>query len=172
MRRLPRAAVGRRSRPQAYAERDFIRALIAQGLTKPQIERQLVAQYGPAVLGKPPADGFNLTVYVLPPAIVLIGLGILAYALPRWRRRSKSRTGGRRGQRPAAPRRGGRQAARRGPRRVSRLRPPEPAPYIESGALTPSRPSDSAIVRCAATDSAIRNDSSSSGSTPTTRQCS
>jgi cytochrome c-type biogenesis protein CcmH len=76
--------------PQAYAERDFIRTLIAQGLTKPQIERQLVAQYGPAVLGKPPADGFNLTVYVLPPAIVLIGLGILAYALPRWRRRSKA----------------------------------------------------------------------------------
>ena len=74
--------------PQAYAERDFIRTLIAQGLTKPQIERQLVSQYGPAVLGKPPADGFNLTVYVLPPAIVLIGLGILAYALPRWRRRS------------------------------------------------------------------------------------
>ena len=77
--------------PQAYAERNFIRVLIAQGMTKPQIERQLVAQYGPAVLGKPPADGFNLTVYVLPPAIVLIGLGILAYALPRWRRRSKAR---------------------------------------------------------------------------------
>jgi cytochrome c-type biogenesis protein CcmH len=77
--------------PQAYAERGFIRTLIAQGLTKPQIERQLVAQYGPAVLGKPPANGFNLTVYVLPPAIVLIGLGILAYALPRWRRRSRAR---------------------------------------------------------------------------------
>jgi cytochrome c-type biogenesis protein CcmH len=77
--------------PQAYAERNFIRVLIAQGMTKPQIERQLVAQYGPAVLGKPPANGFNLTVYVLPPAIVLVGLGILAYALPRWRRRSRAR---------------------------------------------------------------------------------
>jgi cytochrome c-type biogenesis protein CcmH len=77
--------------PQAYSERDFIRTLIGQGLTKPQIERQLVAQYGPSVLGKPPANGFNLTVYVLPPAIVLIGLGILAYLLPRWRRRSRER---------------------------------------------------------------------------------
>jgi cytochrome c-type biogenesis protein CcmH len=77
--------------PQAYAERNFIRVLIAQGMSKPQIERQLVAQYGPAVLGKPPANGFNLTVYVLPPAIVLVGLGILAYALPRWRRRSRAR---------------------------------------------------------------------------------
>jgi cytochrome c-type biogenesis protein CcmH len=76
--------------PQAYAERNFIRGLIAQGLTKPQIERQLVAQYGPSVLGKPPAHGFNLTVYVLPPALVLIGLGILALTLPRWRRRARA----------------------------------------------------------------------------------
>jgi cytochrome c-type biogenesis protein CcmH len=77
--------------PQAYSERDFIRGLISQGLTKAQIERQLVAQYGPSVLGKPPAHGFNLTVYVLPPAVVILGLGILAFALPRWRRRAAAR---------------------------------------------------------------------------------
>jgi cytochrome c-type biogenesis protein CcmH len=76
--------------PQAYAERNFIRGLIARGLTKGQIERQLVAQYGPSVLGRPPAHGFNLTVYVLPPAIVLLGLGILALTLPRWRRRAQA----------------------------------------------------------------------------------
>jgi len=78
--------------PQAYAERNFIRGLIARGLTKAQIERQLVAQYGPSVLGKPPAHGFNLTVYVLPPALVLLGLGILAITLPRWRRRTRAAT--------------------------------------------------------------------------------
>jgi cytochrome c-type biogenesis protein CcmH len=76
--------------PQAVAERNYIRGLIAQGLTKQQIERQLVAQYGTSVLGKPPAHGFNLAVYVVPPAIVLIGLGILALALPRWRRRARA----------------------------------------------------------------------------------
>ena len=42
------------------------------------------------MLGKPPAHGFNLTVYVLPPAIVVIGVGILALTLPRWRRRAKA----------------------------------------------------------------------------------
>ncbi|HZU40451.1 MAG TPA: cytochrome c-type biogenesis protein CcmH [Solirubrobacteraceae bacterium] len=77
--------------PQAYAERDYIRGLIAQGLDKQQIEQQLVAQYGPAVLGKPPASGFDLTVYVLPAAIVALGLLVLAIALPRWRRAARAR---------------------------------------------------------------------------------
>jgi cytochrome c-type biogenesis protein CcmH len=76
--------------PQAIAERNYIRTLIAHGQTKAQIEQALVAQYGPAVLGKPPAHGFNLTVYSLPPAIVLVGVGTLLLVLPRWRRRSRA----------------------------------------------------------------------------------
>ena len=77
--------------PQSYAERNFIRTLIAQGEDKKQIEQALVAQYGPAVLGRPPAHGFNLTVYVLPPAILVLGLITLAFTLPRWRRRTRAR---------------------------------------------------------------------------------
>lgn len=77
--------------PQSYAERNFIRTLIAQGEDKKQIEQALVAQYGPAVLGKPPAHGFNLTVYILPPAILVVGLLTLAFTLPRWRRRTRRR---------------------------------------------------------------------------------
>ncbi len=76
--------------PQADSERNYIRTLIAQGETKRQIEQNLVAQYGPAVLGQPPASGFNLTVYVLPPAIVAVGVLILVITLPRWRRRSRA----------------------------------------------------------------------------------
>ncbi len=45
-----------------------------------------------------------------------------------------------------------------------------PNTYIDSGAETPSRPSDSAIIRCAATESAIRKLSTESDSAPTTRQ--
>ena len=76
--------------PQAIAERNYIRNLIAKGLTKAQIEQALVAQYGQEVLGKPPAHGFNLTVYILPPAILIVGIGTLALLLPRWRRRSRA----------------------------------------------------------------------------------
>jgi cytochrome c-type biogenesis protein CcmH len=74
--------------PQAESERAYIQTLIGRGETKPQIERELVAQYGPSVLGKPPARGFSLSLYILPPALVVIGLMILAFTLPRWRRRT------------------------------------------------------------------------------------
>ncbi len=77
--------------PQALSERSFIRALIARGLTKAQIEKQLVAQYGVAVLGRPPAHGFNLTVYLFPPALLIAGAAILAVSLPRWRRHARAR---------------------------------------------------------------------------------
>ncbi|MGA8336336.1 MAG: cytochrome c-type biogenesis protein CcmH [Solirubrobacteraceae bacterium] len=76
--------------PQADSERAYIRGLIAQGETKPQILNNLVAQYGTAVLGKPPAHGFNLTVYIIPPAILVLGAAILAFTLPRWRRRTRA----------------------------------------------------------------------------------
>jgi cytochrome c-type biogenesis protein CcmH/NrfF len=76
--------------PQADRERAFISALIARGEAKTQILNALVYQYGPAVLALPPAHGFNLTVYVLPPAILLIGAAGLAFMLPRWRRRTRA----------------------------------------------------------------------------------
>lgn len=77
--------------PEAVSERAFISTLIAQGMTKPQIMNALVAQYGPQVLAKPPAHGFNLTVYILPPAILLLGGAAIALVLPRWRRRTRER---------------------------------------------------------------------------------
>jgi cytochrome c-type biogenesis protein CcmH len=75
--------------PEAYSEISYIRGLIAQGETKRQIERQLVAQYGESVLGKPPAHGFNLVVYVVPPALVALALITLVLTLPKWRRRAR-----------------------------------------------------------------------------------
>jgi len=75
---------------EADQERAYIRGLIAQGLTKQQILRNLVGQYGEAVLGKPPASGISLTVYILPPAILVAGIAILLITLPRWRRRTRA----------------------------------------------------------------------------------
>lgn len=75
--------------PEAFSERDYIRQLIAQGETRRQIEKNLVAQYGPSVLALPPANGFNLLVYVVPPAVLALGIVTLMLTVPRWRRRSR-----------------------------------------------------------------------------------
>ena len=40
--------------PEAFQERDYIRGLILQGKSRREIENDLVQQYGPAVLAKPP----------------------------------------------------------------------------------------------------------------------
>ena len=75
--------------PQANRERDFIRAEVAQGKTKEEIKRDLVAQYGPNVLALPDSgDGVNWAVYVVPAVIVLAALSALLLFVPRWRRRS------------------------------------------------------------------------------------
>jgi len=76
--------------PEANRERAFISGLIAKGQTKSQIEKALVYQYGPAVLALPPAHGFNIALYVLPPAALIIGAAFLLYTLPKWRRRTRA----------------------------------------------------------------------------------
>jgi len=74
---------------QADRERVFIRGLIGQGNDEAQIKRSLVAQYGPAVLGLPSTHGFDLAVYLIPLALVVALLALLAMLLPRWRRRGR-----------------------------------------------------------------------------------
>lgn len=76
--------------PQADAERQQIRELIAQGKSERQIKDALVAQYGQRVLALPPSGGFGLAVYLVPVAAVLVALALLALALPRWRRRARA----------------------------------------------------------------------------------
>jgi cytochrome c-type biogenesis protein CcmH/NrfF len=77
------------SSPEAISEQQTLRGFVNQGMTLSQIKSAMVAQYSVQVLAKPPASGFNLTVYVLPPVVVIAGLLLLAYTLPKWRRRSR-----------------------------------------------------------------------------------
>jgi cytochrome c-type biogenesis protein CcmH len=83
--------------PQAERERVYIRGLINEGMTEAQIERALVSQYGPSVLGLPSTHGFDLAAYLVPLAAVLMLAAALALLLPRWRRRARAQTA------PAAP---------------------------------------------------------------------
>lgn len=79
--------------PQAARERVFIRGLIAEGQTEAQIKNSLVSQYGPSVLDLPSTKGFDLAAYLVPIAVVLALLGMLAFLLPSWRRHALARRG-------------------------------------------------------------------------------
>ncbi len=78
------------SSPQAVYEKAYIARLIAQGDTNQQILHELVAQYGVTVLAKPPASGFNLVIYILPPLLLAGGALFLLFTLPKWRARSRA----------------------------------------------------------------------------------
>lgn len=77
--------------PQAYREREFIRVLVEQGLTKDQIKARLVDEYGKDVLAMPESDdGIGLAALLVP---IVVVLGLIAAALwfvPRWRTRTRA----------------------------------------------------------------------------------
>ena len=74
--------------PQAYQQREFIRTLVAQGLTKEQVKDRLVAEYGRDVLALPDEQGIGFAAYAVPIAVGAALLALLALLLPRWRRRA------------------------------------------------------------------------------------
>lgn len=74
------------SSPFADRMRVFIRRWIAQGDSKSEIKRKLVAQFGPAVLAEPPKRGLGLLAWLLPLAGILGGAAALGYGAWFWSR--------------------------------------------------------------------------------------
>jgi cytochrome c-type biogenesis protein CcmH len=74
--------------PQANAERDYIRRLIARGKTKDEIKDALVAEYGENVLAVPGDEGFDLAAWLVPAIAFLTAAFAIGIALRRWRRAS------------------------------------------------------------------------------------
>jgi cytochrome c-type biogenesis protein CcmH len=72
--------------PSADRERAFIRRRIAEGKTKAQIKKALVAEYGSNVLGSPPDKGFNVAVWLVPVVLALAALAAVYTTARRWRR--------------------------------------------------------------------------------------
>ena len=82
------------SSPQAIAEKDYLAGLISRGESLAQIKSAMVGYYGTAVLAVPPASGFNLLLYVLPPVLLAGGIILLIVTLPKWRARGRAAAGG------------------------------------------------------------------------------
>jgi cytochrome c-type biogenesis protein CcmH/NrfF len=82
------------SSPEADQIRAHLRQYQRQGLSQSQAERQLVLEYGNAVLASPPKSGFGLAAW-LTPVVLLVAGGMAAGAIAwRWShaRRGEQRT--------------------------------------------------------------------------------
>lgn len=74
----------------AAAFRGRIRELVAAGRSDEEVRAFFVARYGDWILLSPPRRGLGLAAWVLPPAILLAGLALVALAVRRWTRRAAS----------------------------------------------------------------------------------
>jgi len=64
--------------------RELIRLQLSQGMTEAEIKQYFVDNYGARVLAEPPRTGLNWLVYILPPAIILLGSFILFRSFQEW----------------------------------------------------------------------------------------
>jgi cytochrome c-type biogenesis protein CcmH/NrfF len=86
--------------PEAFQENALLRKLIRRGDTLGQIRRAMIANYGISVLANPPKRGFAVLIVVVPVVVIVLGLIVVGFTIPRWRRRSSRQA---QQPRPAAP---------------------------------------------------------------------
>ncbi len=72
---------------QACAQwRELIRQKLAEGWDAEKIKQYFATQYGARVLSEPPRQGLNWLVYIIPPALMLLGVYILFRAFQSMRK--------------------------------------------------------------------------------------
>ena len=69
--------------PAATEVRNDVRARLAAGQTRQQVLDAYVAQYGKRILVQPPAEGFDLTLYVAPVAVFVASVIFVGAAVRR-----------------------------------------------------------------------------------------
>ncbi|MDA0711365.1 MAG: cytochrome c-type biogenesis protein CcmH [bacterium] len=68
----------------AQQQQARIEALLGEGKTGQQVIDIYVAEFGMRVLSKPPAEGFNLTAWLMPPLVLLFGFVVVRSVLRTW----------------------------------------------------------------------------------------
>lgn len=74
----------------ALQMRAVVRDQLAAGRTPDEVKRYFVEKYGEWILLEPEARGFNVLIYVLPVAAVLLGAAAVVVAVRRWSRPAPS----------------------------------------------------------------------------------
>ena len=79
----PGESIDQSQNPLSVQMRAVVSEKIAAGWTDDQIREFFVERYGPSVLMEPPAEGFGLAAWIVPPVAVAVAVAALLGAL-RW----------------------------------------------------------------------------------------
>jgi Uncharacterized protein involved in biosynthesis of c-type cytochromes len=74
----------------AQQMRGVVRDQLAAGRTPEEIKQYFTEKYGEWILLEPEAHGFNVLVYILPVAAVIVGALVVVVAVRRWSRPAPS----------------------------------------------------------------------------------
>ena len=80
--------------PAADEAKADIRRRLAAGESRQQILDAYVAQHGKHVLAEPPAEGFDIALYVTPFVLLVVSLGLLAFIAKRITRHAPAAAAG------------------------------------------------------------------------------
>lgn len=69
--------------------REKVRTLLAEGKTREEIEAYFVARYGEWILRTPPAEGFNLLIWILPAVGLAAGFWFVWSKSRQWKERDQ-----------------------------------------------------------------------------------
>ena len=86
----PGESIDQSQNPLAVRMRGIVYDRLEQGWTEQQIKDHFVESYGDSVLLAPPARGFNLIIWIVPPVAIAGAAGVLFLALRGMRRGRES----------------------------------------------------------------------------------
>jgi cytochrome c-type biogenesis protein CcmH len=69
-----------------------IRKQLQSGKSEQQVLAYFAAHYGNQILLTPPQQGFNLLAWLMPVAMLLLGLGLVSFVAYDWRKQARLRT--------------------------------------------------------------------------------
>jgi cytochrome c-type biogenesis protein CcmH len=73
--------------PDSDGMRNELMAAVSRGDSDSLVEQGFVQKYGPTVLAAPTMQGFDRTAYIIPPVVLLLGVGLIVFVIRSWKNR-------------------------------------------------------------------------------------
>src|ERR1700758_2020208 len=73
--------------PLSDGMRNELMAAVSRGDSDSLVEQAFVQKYGPTVLAAPTPKGFDRAAYIVPPVVLIIGIGLIVLVIRSWKNR-------------------------------------------------------------------------------------